>query len=468
MTGITKSKLITALAVLILIMSSSSSFARVNSLTGGLSLGLDYDDRSYDDREDDDYQSIVLTPMVLFRSLSERDSFELRAAPGIRYDLIDSETDWDSNISVAADRFMTQFWQLGILNHYLISDYYDTETGIISDPADPSQEVAPSTDPQLSSNRGRSRYWRNTLGLFSSYFYREDSLFRLDLNYIALRNDDTSFGSDEDYDRYTGSLRNEHRFNAKWQSTLDFRYVRGDFEPTDPAVGVAPTEDPLSDDLNEYHLLLLLDNQSIALNPLSLSYNYIGTRYDETLQDDSDIHQMRLTWRRDISSRMYTNLGIGPSYVKTEGRDAEWGGNGIAEVNYAVEHGFFNFLVEKTYDVDNFSGSDESGLVDSWETRLSGSYQLQRDLTLSGRASYFYEDREGPLAVPGGGGLTRLEEYHNDRYIAGATLSHTFWQFYTASIDYTFTTLDSDRVGDSYDDHRILLTLSWEKELFHW
>lgn len=473
MAGITNFKLIAFLAVLILVAAPVFSFARDNSLTGGVSLGLDLSDRSSDDDEDDDnnYERIVLTPLLQFISLSERDTFKLGASPSIRYDLDESNTDWDNNLSVTADRFMTRSWQMGISNNFLKSDYYDTDTSSSSEPDDPLQEVAPSTDPQLSSDRGRNRYWRNTFGLFSNYFYREDSLFRLDFSYIVLRNDndDTSFDGEDEYDRYTVNLRNEHRFNAKWKSSLDLLFVSGDFKPNDPPAGSTPTVDDLSDDLKEYHLLLALDNESIARNPLSLSYNYIGTKYDETLQDDSDIHQVRLTWRRDFSSRMYTVLGVGPSYEKTQGRDANFAGNGIAEVNYAVEHGVFNFQIEKAYDVDNFSGSDESGLTDSWTTLLSGSYQLQRELTLSGRLSYIYEDREDFLATTGGSGvLSDLDEYHNDRYIAGAVLSYNFQQFYNASIDYTFTKQDSDRIGEDYEDHRLLLTLSWEKELFHW
>lgn len=467
MNVITHCKLLAAFTALSLIMAPDCSFARVNSLTGGLSTGLDLDYRSYDNR-DDDSRSIVISPLVQFRSLSERDSFELRAVPGLRYDLIDSETDWDASLGVAADRFMTQFWQLGISNEYVRSNSYDTDTGVLIDPAVPPQDVPSTTSPELSSDRGRSLYWRNSLSLFSSYFYREDSLIRLDSSYTALRNEDTSFGGDEDYDRYTVGLRNEHRYNAKWKTSADLLFVRGDFEPTDPAVGSIPTVAPLSEDLDEYHLSLVLENNSIVRNPLSVSYSYLGTKYDEVLQDDSDIHQMRVSWRRDISPRMYTNLGAGPTYVKTEEQDDTWGGNGIAEVNYAVEHGFFNFLVEKTYDVDNFSGTSESGVVDLWETRFSGSYQLQSDLTLSGRLSYAYEDREELMAISGGGGTTQLEKYHNDRYSAGVGLNYNFWQFYTARVDYTFTTLNSDRIGDDYDDHRILLTLSWKKELFHW
>jgi hypothetical protein len=467
---------ITALVGLILMIAPAVSFSRDNSLTAGLSVGLDYDDRSSDGSDDDDYRRLVLSPMVQFRSLSERDSFRLRAAPGIRYDLEESDTDWDSNLSVAVDRDMTEFWQMGISNNFLRSDSSDasdtrdtrdTVTTGFSDQAEPSEgdvEIAPSTtDPQLSGDRGRRRYWRNTLGLFSTHFYSEGSLFRMDTNYIALRNDDTGFRGDEDYDRYTAGLRNEHRYNAKWKSTTGVRYVLGDFEPSDDSA-----EDELSDDLQEYHLQLGLDNESILNNLLSVSYNYAATRFDETEQNDSDIHQMRFTWRRDISSRLYTKLGFGPSYQKTEGQDANWSENGIAEVNYELEYGFLNFLVEKSHSVDNFSGSDERGAVDSWETRLSGMHRLQKDLSLSGSLAYISEDREEFQETPSNGDESQITEFNRERYIAGARLSYNFWQYYTASVNYTFTTQDSERAGDDYDDHRILLTLSWQKELFHW
>ncbi len=349
MHDITNFKIIASLAVLTLMAVPSVSYARDNSLTAGLSTGVDYSDRTYDQQRDDDndYERLFLSPLLLFRSLSERDSFELQANPSIKYDLDESDTDWDSNVRVAADRFMTKEWQLGGSNQYLISDYSDNE--------------AESTDPDLSDDRGRQRYWRNSLNLFTNYFYAEDSRMGLDLGYIVLRNDnDDDFSGNEEYDRYTANLLNNHRYNAIWASTVEFGFVPGDFKEND-------SNDGLSDDLKEYRLSLALDNQSIVNNLFSTSFDYTAARYDDSDQEDNDIYQGRLTWRRDHSSRMYTVVGAGPSYSKTEGQSGDWGGNGIAEVNYEVdEYGYINFQVEKSYDVDNFSGSDESGVVDTW------------------------------------------------------------------------------------------------------
>ncbi len=445
------SKQFSAVVVLSLMAVPAVSFSRDNSLTGGVSVGFDYSDRSGEGASDaDDAQQFVLSPMVEFVSLSERDSFELRAAPGLKYDVQDSETDWDARLDVEADRFLTRSWQMGVSNRFIRSDYHDTVTRNFENPADPLlEEIVLPTDPQLSTDRGRRQYWRNTVGIFSNHFYQEDSLIGLSADYIVLRNDDTGFTGDQDYDRYTVSVRNEHRYNAKWKSLMGLRYVLGDFEES--------SDEELSDDVEEYYLDLAVENNSIVNNPLTVSYNYIATKYDEDQQADSDIHEMRFTWRRDYSSRLYTSLGIGPTYEKTEGQSANWSENGIAEVNYTFQHGFVNFLIEKTYDVDNFSGSDERGAVDRWDSQLFGKYQLKKDIGLSGRLSYINEDRE-----------QQDGNYQRDIYIAGTALSYTFWQYYTASIDYTFTKQESDRVGDDYDDHRVLLTLSWQKELFRW
>ncbi len=480
MVDIKKSKHITALAAMVLLMSPAICHSRVNSLIGGVSVGLDYDDRRNDTV--DKYRRLILSPQIQFRSLSEKDSFRLRLAPSIKYDLEDSGTDWDSNLNVSADRFMTKSWQMGVSNTFLRSDYNNSsnrdinpivtaDNTVVTDPKTGEIEVLPSTtEPQLSSDRGRRRYWRNTLGIYSNLFYHEGSLLRMDANYIALRNDNNNnnFSGGQDYDRYTAGLRDEHRFNAKWKSKVEGRYVRGIFDSSNNSSTSSSVDNVLSDNLQEYHLGLGLENDSIANNPLSANYNYIATRYDDNTDNDNDIHQARFTWRRDYSPRLYTKIGGGPSYEKTKGQDATWTTNGLAEVNYLVEHGFANFRVERKYDVDNFSGSGQRGAVKSWETRLAGGYQLQKDLSLSGRLSYINEDRQETVNTSPGGTTSDIRDFNRKRYIAGTILSYTFWQYYNASIDYTFTKQDSELAGDSYNDHRVLLTISWMREMLRW
>ena len=203
-----------------------------------------------------------------------------------------------------------------------------------------------------------------------------------------------------------------------------------------------------------------------------LSYNYIGTDYDAALRNDGDIHQARLTWRHDYSPRLYTRLGAGPSYEKTDGRDAYWDYNGIAELNYLTERGNLNFTVEKLFTVDNFSGTRDRGFVDLWDARFTFDYSLTQHLTTQARIGYTNEDRTDPLVavenvvtsdIPQEAltddTLSDLEEYQRERYYAGIGFSYLFWQDYTASVDYLFTKQESDQFFDDYDDHRLSFDL---------
>ena len=483
-------------SVLITALIPSSGFARSGSLTAGVSLSLDYEERSYTSTEenadlsaeDDDYRKIIISPMIQYESRSERDRVELKAAPGIKYDLIDDDTDWDSDFYAAAERSLSKAWHVSGSNRFLQSDYHNSDS--INTDTTTGGQTNDTDNPELSSDPGRKRYWQNTLELGTDYTYQEESLLKFSFNWIVLRNDETGTDSSyEDYDRYRFSLRNEHRFSKRWKSIVDLAYVRGDYDKTDaktvndavesiaPDSDTAPIEEDLSNDLQEYYLTLTAENNSIERNPLSLTYNYIGTKYDAATRDDGDIHELQFTWRNDISPHLYTILGAGPSYEKTEGQDANWGGNGIAEMNYRVQHGFFNVKVEKKYDVDNFSGTDERGFVDSWDAGISFNYLLTKELTLDGSLSYLYEKREDlrtaiERAVNSGtaetGNLRDLEEYEKENYTAEIGLAYEFFQYYTARASYAYTRQESDRAADDYDDHRLFLTLSWQQELFRW
>jgi len=483
------------LAVLIVIPEWGA--ARDNVLTVGLGTGVDYSDREYSEPDieavaDDDYNRIFVTPLVQLVSTTPRDSIELRAAPWISYDTDESETEWNSDFYAAAMRHMTREWQVEISNAFLISDYYRTDTieGISGETDE--IEAIDLADPELDPNQGRERYWRNTLTLASDYTYGQDSLWGVDLSYIALRYDDDEF-SDDDYDRYLVGLRNQHRYSAAWDSEASLRFIRGDFEEIDPDVatgiieGIAPeadielTDDDLSRDLREYRFYGAINNHSFDHNVLSAAYNFIGARYDETLRDDIDINQVRFTWERDFTEHLNTTLGIGPSYQKVENRDGEWAGNGIAGLNYTGRRSTTGVSLEKRYDIDSFSGTGELGFTDAWIGRFDYTQQMLRSLSVRANLYWFYEDREDPVygaeqileEIAAGGdvsgiSLEEAEEYHRDTFLAGLGLDYTFMQNYTASLSYFFTKRESDQEADNYDEHRVLFQLSWRADVMRW
>ncbi|MFT5728850.1 MAG: hypothetical protein ACI8PB_003010 [Desulforhopalus sp.] len=454
-------------SLLIIPCLSTNTQARVNIVNTGLSLSYDFDDRQYEDRDDDEYQSIAITPQIHFISTGIKDRFEIQASPSIKYDLIDSETNWDNDLLLAAERGISKNWRLIGSNSLRRSDNYESSSSFYG-------QTTQDNSPELSADFGRSRYWRNTFDLTSEHLYGQQNALDFGFNYIILRNDESEERTYEDYDRYTGSITNQHRFNQKWQTVTDFSVVKGEFEDTG-SIALLTEEESLSDDLMEYRLLLTGENNFSRQITLSLFYNYIGTRYDEDVQVDGDIHQVQFRGVHNYSRQTTITLGVGPSYEKSEGLDANIGGNGIAEFTHRSERGSFTFGVEKLYDVDNFSGTNERGFVDSWETHLLADYQILSDLVLDGYIRYTYEDRDDlptslsdSLTSTDPSGDIILEEYHNDIFVSGIGLRYNFLRNYTASLDYTFSKQESDRLGKDYDDHRILVSLSWAQDILRW
>ena len=476
-----------SLGALVLILLPTTPFARMSKMTTGLTTSYDYDDRQADpitvdpttnkvigtrtDTSNYDYSRLAVQPLLDFVSDSQENHFNLHVAPSIKYDLLGNQTDWDNDLLLSAEHSLTKTWQLNASNAFLRSDYHDPqpEGTVVS-----GNQNIPNSTPGLSSDPGRTRYWRNTLKAGTKHLYDQQSQVDFGGDFTVLRNDESEvLDSYQDYDRYTFHLNNEHRFNSIWKTIADLTYVRGVYPMADTVASAVPQTLPLdnmSNDLKEYHLDATVENNYFQQNKLSLSYNYIGTQYDEVLRNDDEIHQSRLSWRREFSQRLNTTLGAGPSYEKSEGQDGNWGGNGIAEINYLIQHGSFTFAVEKRYDVDNFSGTNARGFIDYWDTHFRFNYQLFSHVTLDGRIAYRFEDRKDPVTTTGNAlaNDTTPAEYNKDLITTGLGVHYTFWQYYSAGLNYTYTKQDSELIGDDYDDHRLLFSLSWKQEWLRW
>lgn len=465
---------------LLLILAPEVLFARSNSVTAGLSMSYDYNDREYEAvsdasaidgaavarhaDEDDTYSRVVVRPLVSLVSKSKLDQFELRAAPAVKYDLEDSDTDMDARFALSGWRSISKTWMVRSSDTFVRSDHYETGT-------DQTADGEENSNPELSPDAGRKKFWRNTFNVASNHIYGRDQKVTFGFDYVVLRNDDSGDNSYNDYDMYQFAVINDHRFNVYWDTKAELKVVRGEFD-NDDRLTVAGEPDgssvDSSGDLMEYHADIILANRFFRPNNLSLSYNYIGTTYDENSRNDGNIHQSRLIWQRDFLKHLSARLGAGVSYEKTEEYEANWGGNGIAEILYKMERSSFKFSVEKRYDVDNFSGTEERGFIDVWDANLGFDHQLFKDVKVDAKVTYRYEDRQDRAANASADEAATLEEYNKNYFITGAGLHYSFWQDYSAGINYTFTRLNSERIGEDYDDHRLLLTISWETEVFNW
>lgn len=483
---------------LIFFLFPSLLYADSRILISGLSVRFDYNNQQYepaatdsDSPEDNSSEqkekdkernaALGIRPIIQFLSESRQGTFELRSASGIKHDFIDSEFDWEVDLYLSAEQTLSRNWKLSASNTLLRLDQHDPLDWSSDVQGEAEQVDSESPASELAEDRGRSRYWLNTLNILSGHPYGEESQFGLGFNFRMLRNDETEVRGYEDFDRYEIGFKQRHRFDAAWKAGADFSVIRGDFDPIaldtagedeTSATESTPDDEDLSDNLREYRLKTLVGNNSFRRNDLSLAYSYIGARYDEAAQDDSDIHEGRLVWQHEVSRHLSTKLGAGPSYEKTEGRDASWGGNGIAELKYKFRPGSLSFTLEKGYDVDNFSGSGERGVVDFWDLRSALDYRVFKNLFLNGHVAYRREDRRNTSATdePAAEEEEDIagEDYGTDRYSTGAGLRYVFLQDYSTSCNYTFVRQDSEKTGDDYDDHRLVLMVSWQKQWLRW
>ena len=481
---------------LIILPSLVSAESRV--LISGLSVRFDYDNQRYKTvgtdsdsfegsasenkkKDTESNAALGIRPLLQFLSESRQGALELRSASGIKHDFIDSEFDWEVDIYLSAAQTLSRNWKLKMSDTLLRLDEHDPLTSATDDQGAGQVEGESSTS-ELAADRGRSRYWLNTLDVLSEHPYGEDSQFGLGFNYRILRNDETAVRGYEDYDRSEISLRQRHRFDSAWKAGADFSVIRGDFDPIDAetaeeddtsAPQSMPADEELSDDLKEYRLKALMGNNSFRRHDLSLEYFFIGARYDDTAQNDGDIHEGRLVWQHEYSRHISTKLGAGPSYEKAEGQDANWGGNGIAELKYLFRPGSLSFTVEKGYDVDNFSGSGERGVVDFWNFKSAMDYRVLKNLLFDGHLTYRHEDRRHRSAADESeaeGEEENVEQnsYSKNRYSTGVGLRYVFLQDYSTSFNYTFVKQDSEKISDDYDDHRLVLIVSWQKQWLRW
>lgn len=473
---------------------SNSVQARLNTITGGLTLGYDYDKTQYE-REDSEsslldqdhtLQQMSIAPLFIFETTSTTDGLTISLNPSFVYEIEESSTDIDHNFSLSAYRDFTNRLRVELSENYIYSD--DPELF----------EAETSSD----YNRGRRRYWTNDFNINSTYAYAPESSFGAGYTYRILRNDDTGPGGYEDYDRHIVDLSLQHQINAAWNFSLFTNYTRGLFDPPDTALverteegleTIAPgitddidTED-LSNDLSEYEIGGTVNWIFSSRKTFLVSYDFSVSDYDAILRNDTNLHNLTLGAEYQHTRRLSFELGGGPSYEKTDTFDANWDYNAHFNLSYDLaERSNIAVGVEKGYDQENFSANNnllgrDRGLTDYWDFNLDISHALTTELTATLFGTYRDEKQENivhgfvnTLEADGDLASTDRETFREESiftrkiYEAGGSLDYTFLQWYTAAIRYTYRNQDSEIVNDSYDEHRVFLTLSFQKELFRW
>ncbi|MGB5230810.1 MAG: hypothetical protein WBN83_04745 [Desulfoprunum sp.] len=484
---------------------STDGDAAVVAVRGGLSTGVDIYDRQYTaspeeleaagvtvDDDEDDYQRILIRPLIAIDRSTERSSLGLSYQPGFYYDYDNEEDGVNHAASLSYRNQMSKAWTLSVIDNLLQSDIAE-DTAVTETSAAPQDSGATATPAaagqsegdRITDKEGRRKYTTNTLQFLSDYAYGQDSVFSLGYDYGILRNDNGVDDEYQDFDRHQASIALAHRLDREWKASLGGRYVRGLYDEPDNGTAATATESQTgdvakepSDDLKEYYADAGVEYDGIARNPLSLDYGLAVYDYDDAARGDSEIHDLTFGWRWNRSPHVTYNLGAGPSYATTDGQDDTWGYNGEIGADYTIERGRFHLGVQKGLERRNFTGEvDENGLIDYWDGRADFSYQLLESTTVALFAGYRDEDQDE--VVPGSASLPPLDaaqQLENDlietvttqRFYTGCSLRYSFWQWYALDLSYRYADQTSDDPGDEYDEHQIMLTLSYATDFWQW
>ena len=486
-TGWFRAILPTTLAVAIF-GGGSPLFARDYKVDGGVTVGYERYDRRYDKSmssqtavggaevtttedltalQNDEYDRFRVAPLIAISSLSARDDVTLRYSPSFRYDYEVYDHDVDHDLSAKYNRFLTRNWQLKLSEKYLLTDaVLDQNSDTLTNSV------------QLSDSTGRRKYWTNNVGFVSEYTYWEDSLFSVGYNFGMLENVDAGTDSNyQNYDRHESSLSVAHRFDSIWKMTATAKYVRGLYDEV--TAEKALSGEDIDQDLSEYRASTMLQSSLIDHHPLSLTYSFLQVAYDDATLNTSFLHDVTVGWQWDIAKEFRVNLGGGPSYQETEGQTGNWGYNANAGIKYTLEHSSIGVTATHGFDRQNFTGTNESGLREFSQAQVDYQHEIFQDLAFRVFTSYRYEDQEeitGQKNVTADSGTATADNqivpeitvFNRQQFTAGSSAGYRFWRYYTVNLSYNYLLQDSEKLKDSYDEHRLILSLSMEQELFAW
>lgn len=469
------------------------ALARETTVKGAVSSGYDFRDRSYEQSrtgagsDDGDTRKLSIGPMITVSSRGVYDTLDVSYSPQVAYNFVTEDSNLDHQFTLNNVRSLASNWSLTLADSFVMTD----DSGQSSSSPSPGTiaggqigqigqgGIRPSTTDTLSRDLNGRRFWTNTASLRTDYAFSQETSLGSGYSYNVLRNEsgggDSGTGNYQEYDKHSLFAQLSHAFDPHWQSNLDLNYTRGIYDNTQDAVG--QTTGGTTPDLNEYGGEIGLKYVDSTQDGFPFTYSLSQTKYDENTRRDSTSHQWSIGWEHFFDAQTKFSVGGGPSYAESEGLDGTWGYNAYATYSKQYQHATYAVLLGKRYETQNFTGTDNSGLTDTYsaEARMTYRYTQYLDFDLFGR--YNLESNIDPqgqyrtVAVGGGSGQetgTGDISYDTTTYELGAGVSYTFERWYTAGFRYVYFVSDGDLDSDRYTDHQVVLTLTASRDLWRW
>ncbi len=451
----------------------------------------------------------LVTRFHYIYTYNKDDTFELFVAPSLHYDFSDDEKEVSlqyNDVRVSFFKNITGHWSVFGENTFSLSENNDKTDGSEDVAAEESAaegggeaattgaDADPTAAPGLAEENDDVLYYRNHTALSARYLYGQNNSLQFGVSYDLLRED--ADGVDlqaNDYDRYTLQAENSHRFNSSWGTTLRGSYVRGKYkeqvvvlpsvenpEYDEEAVAEGTSTEPpmleeiekqINNDVTEYYFSGSIINFFDAENTFSLEYNHIGVVYDGEERNNSTIHKGQLHWQHRFSEMLTGSLRGGPAWKKIDGGDSYFGLNGSAELRYLQKLWSYGLQISKVYDVENFDGTDKRGSVERLKYSLNADCQLSKRFSLQGVLGYTEEQGDELLIERSEDtkeAVTSTSEYEKKMWQASLGLKYHLLEEVNAGLRYSFSHLDAEEEEDSYDEHKVMMTLDWAREWLRW
>ena len=446
---------------------TTNAVARETSVSGGVDVGFEVYDKTsaantVTSGQDESYQRMSVTPDVKIASESSRASYSAEYHPTLTYD-DEGEEDINQAFSVSTTWVVTQRWQLNFANTYVETDNSSTTFQPIT------QSLTSSAgENQLTETPGRHQYATNQFKAEAKHTYWEDSLVKFGYMLSTLRNkdDDQTY---QDYDKHDLFADIQHRISSDYKMSTNLNYILGRYGESVTA------EDQLvsgnsavggDTDTFEEHLDTTLEILKIPHQPLSIQYSLAAYQFDSGLKNAAEIHTLLFGWGWDVSSHLKLFVGAGPTLQHVENNRDQWDYAVRSSLTYAMERSNIGLFFDRSSEVRNFTATSDNGLTEFWTGRAQYSYTMLSNLSLSLSAAYSHDTVEN-------GQLDTLaaeaeEDLVKKRSSISGGLHYTFWEQYSADLQYSFVHQEANRFEDEYDEQRVLLTLAYRKEFLRW
>ncbi len=459
--------------------------ARQTVVNGSVSSGFDIRERNYkqsqrNTSDDGDEQKINISPTIQISSTGIYDTFNFRYSPTANYDFVESDSSLDHSLSLSDQLRLSSRWTLTLSDDYTLSSDPESATATQNTESTSSGSSGTTTDTLSRDQIGRT-YWTNNASIRSSYALFEKTNLSGGYTYSVLRNDqgattNTSTGSDyNEYDKHAFFTNLSHGFNAQWRSSLGLNYTRGLYDDQSSGTSTPSVSSSSTPDLDQYGLSAGIDYVQSAKDFFPFQYNLSQTQYDGDTRRDTQSQEWSIGWDHAFDQQTRFSVGGGPSYAKTQAMDPQWGYNAYLTLSKQYQHASWSLQVDKKYETNNFSGTEDSGLTDTYNASANLTYRYTEDLGLDVFGRYSKQSQIDPQgqyqnALTGYATETRTGDntYDKDTYETGVGLRYSFARWYTAGVKYSYLISDGQLDTDQYDEHRFMVTISAAKDLWRW